>query len=302
MSSSPLLAALPPLPVDDREIEHLATLFDCLGMGFVAHAADGSVSLRNAKAAALLGDTPPSWLNENGLPLASDEQPLNQALASRQPVHERIIGIDRGSAPPTWFKASALPIAGADGNLRRVLLTLLDVSAQRQLAAEVERLTTTDPLTGLSNQAHIVGLLENEIHRAQRYGTPFALAQIDIDQFLPFCEAHGPKTGDQVLADFGRLLRNSIREIDMVGRIGNDEFLLILPNVRLTDAMIGLERIRALIEAHEFADTRFKLTISGGVTEYTGESAALLIERSRLLLLQARGSGRNRLCLDTEIF
>lgn len=302
MSANPNLAAQPPLPVDDREIEHLATLFNCLGVGLVVHAADGSVCLRNAAAAALLGDTPPLWLNENGLPLASDDQPLQQALASLRPVHDRIVGIDKRGARPTWLKASALPIPGADGGVRRVLLTLLDVSEQKQLEVEVERLTTTDPLTGTSNQAHIVGLLENEIHRAQRYGTPFALAQVDIDQFLPFCETHGPKTGDRVLADFGKLLRDTIREIDMVGRIGNDEFLLILPNVNLTDAMVGLERLRALIEGHDFSDTRYRLTISGGVTEYTGESAAMLIERTRLLLLQARGSGRNRLCLDTEIF
>jgi diguanylate cyclase (GGDEF)-like protein len=177
----------------------------------------------------------------------------------------------------------------------------LDENARKQREARIEKLTLIDALTGVANEAHIIHLLEKEIHRARRYGTPFGLAQVDIDQFLPFCEIHGQHAGDQALADFGRLLRSSIRETDMVGRIGNDEFLILLPNVCLNDAMIGVERIRALIEAHEFADTGRKITISGGVTEYTGESAALLIERSKVLLAEARESGRNRICLDREI-
>lgn len=301
MPSSKHLAAISALPVDDSEIGRLALLVDSLGIALVVHAADGSVCLRNSSAIALLGDAPPAWLDENGERLADHAQPLIQALDSGLPVRDRIVGIDAATAR-IWLQTSALPILADDGRIRRVLLLLLDVSRQKNLEAEVKKLSLHDPLTGVSCQAHIEQLLDNEVHRARRYGTPFVLAQIDIDQFLPYCNAHGAKAGEQLLADFARLLRGTIREIDMIGRVANDEFLLILPNVGLNEAMIGLERIRAVIEAHEFSGTGLKLTISGGVSEYTGESGTLLIERVRALLLQAWDSGRNQLCIDMDIF
>lgn len=308
MPSSTHLAALSALPVDDNEIGRLALLVDSLGIALVVHAADGAVCLRNSRAVALLGETTPTsptspiWLAENGEALAHDEQPLIEALNSGLPVRDRIVGIANLTSAPTWLKTSALPILADDGSIRRVLLLLLDVSREKQLVAEVEKLSLHDPLTGVSCQAHIEQLLENEVHRARRYGTPFVLAQIDIDQFQPFCASHGTKAGEQLLIDFARLLRGTIREIDMIGRVANDEFLLILPNVNLNEAMIGLERIRAVIEAHDFPGTGLKVTLSGGVSEYTGESGALLIERVRALLLQAWDSGRNQLCIDMDIF
>jgi len=302
MTSAELHASAPGLHADDAEIALYASLLDRLDIGLVVYATDASVLLRNAQAAALLGEAALTWVDETGQPLAADGHPALRALHSGRPVHESVIGLSGGGAPSRWLKADALPILVDDGSVRCVLLTLLDVSQQKRLETEVEKLSLTDALTGVSKQIHIVELLENEIHRARRYGTPFTLAQIDIDQFLLLSETHGQSAGDEVLADFGRLLRGAIREIDMVGRIGLDAFLLILPNIRLNDAMVGLERIRALIEAHEFSKGRVKVTISGGVTEYTGESAMLMIERSKSLLVEAWEHGRNRLAVNMEIF
>lgn len=92
-----------------------------------------------------------------------------------------------------------------------------------------------------------------------------------------------------------------MREIDIVGRIGIAEFLIILPNVALNDAMIGLERLRLLVEAQELPPAAVKTTISGGVSEYTGENSAPLIERCRSLLEHARDSGGNRFCVDLGV-
>ena len=88
----------------------------------------------------------------------------------------------------------------------------------------------------------------------------------------------------------------------MVGRFGDDQFLLILPNVRVNEAMIGLERLRETIEASATSDSGSLLTVSGGVTEYTGEDAGALIERVRSLLATAREAGCNRLCVNMDIF
>ena len=104
-----------------------------------------------------------------------------------------------------------------------------------------------------------------------------------------------------MLAGIGELLGKSLRGIDIAGRIGEDDFLLVLPSVCLKDAMNGLERLRVLIEAHEFSSAGLKVTISGGITEYTGENSAALLERSKSLLINAREAGHNRFCLDSDI-
>ena len=130
----------------------------------------------------------------------------------------------------------------------------------------------------------------------------FALALIAIDNFPDFCRAHGSGAGESVLAEIGRLLGNGLREFDMVGRFASDQFLLILPNVRINDAMIGLERVLAAVEATYAHHTRAPLTISGGVTEYSGEDSSILIEHLKPLLSAAQEAGGNRLCVDLEIF
>jgi GGDEF domain-containing protein len=94
----------------------------------------------------------------------------------------------------------------------------------------------------------------------------------------------------------------ALREFDMIGRFGSDQFLLVLPNVRINDAMIGLERVLEVVEATYSHNDRPPLTISGGVTEYSGEDSPALIEHLRPLLSAAQEAGGNRLCVDLEIF
>lgn len=294
-----------PLPnacyAEDEEIRRYAGLLDSLSVGLMVFADDASPCLNNKIASQLLGNTAPVWKNESGQTISSDELPLESVLRTSRPVLDRIMGLSNREAHSTWLSVNALPVFSENGSVRRVLLTLTDINAERMLHSEVKQLSIHDPLTGVFNQRYVMHLLENEIHRARRYGTPFTLAQVDVDRYFPLCAEHGQRSGDSVLAGIGKLLGKSLREIDIAGRIGEDEFLLVLPNVFLKDAMIGLERLRVLIEAHEFASAGLKVTISGGITEYTGENSAALIERSKSLLINAREAGRNRFCLDTDI-
>lgn len=293
---------IPDLRADDDEIAQYGALLDGLDIALLVFSADASLQMLNARATALVGDRPLAWINENGQTLKSRERPEMQVMANAEAQRGRIIGLARTDGLPVWLRADALPVLADDDSLRCVLLTLSDLGEHKTMQAEIERLSIHDPLTGVFNQRHVMFLLENEIHRARRYGTPFTLAQVDIDLFLPFCAEHGQHAGDRVLASIGTLFNEGMREIDIAGRIGNDEFLLVLPNVRLHDAMIGLERLRCLIENHTFNDAGLKLTISGGITEYTGENSTALIERSKILLLHAREAGRNRYCMDADIF
>ncbi len=302
MNADERFASLPNMYADDEEIKRYAGLLDCLGVGLMVYSSDASTSFINAAASKLLGNAPPNWLNESGQQIANADLPMNQAIRSAQPVFDSIMALNNDGAHPIQLSANAIPVLSRDDSIRRILLTLDDITHLNELELEIGHLTTHDPLTGAFNQRKTRQLLENEIIRAQRYGTPFTLAQLDIDLFNPLCERHGNATGNLVLAGVGKLLCESAREMDMVGRVGNDEFMLIMPNVRLNDAIIGVERLRAMIEEHVFTPDNLHVTVSGGVTEYAGENAALLIERSNALLINAREAGRNRLCQDVDIF
>ncbi|KFB71474.1 MAG: Stalked cell differentiation-controlling protein [Candidatus Accumulibacter phosphatis] len=303
MFSSPHL--LPPvdLRADDVEIGNYAILLDSLDIALLIFSPDGSLHLLNTQAATLLGDTPVVWEDENGQPLADDHRLEMQVAQTRQAVLHRAIGIRKAaSGATTWCKASAFPVFADDGSLRLVLLALAKLTPYSHLAIENRPMPTHDPLSGIFNQRYIRLLLDDEDRRARRYGTPFALALMSIDNLTDFCAANGREAGERILAEVGSLLARSLRGFDMVGRFGSDQFLLILPNVCIHDAMIGLERVREEVVATYSRDVKPPLTISGGVSEYSGEDSAALIEHLRPLLSAAQEAGGNRLCMDPEIF
>ena len=302
MKSAEIQSPLPDSHADDEEIKRYAALLDRLGIGMLVFSPDATPVFQNALAGKLMGNLPHTWADESGQPVVIEDITKMMAHDARTPIFQYVLALTSADLRTTWLSINLFPVFSENGSVRRILLTLTDINEERKLQSEIKKLTTRDPLTGVFNQRQVMYLLENEIHRARRYGTPFTLAQLDVDLFLPFCEKYGQKIGDGVLAGVGKLLIESMREIDIAGRIGNDEFLLVLPNVSLKDAMVGLERLRVLIETQTFTDDYLRVTISGGITEYTGENSSALIERSKSLLINARESGRNRFCLDGDIF
>ncbi len=289
------------LRADDAEIGRYGVLLDRLGVGLLIYAADGSLREVNRQARTLLGETPAVWLDENGRPMSADERLEAQVIRTGQAVHQRAVGL-RTQAPArvTWCRASAFPVVVDGGRLRRVLLTISDLRRHRPVACESDQLPTHDALTGLFNPRYVQILLDEEGRRARRYGTPFTLALLAIDNFPVASDAAASHQRHRLLSEVGRLIGNSLREFDRVGRLGDNEFLLILPNVRVNEGMIGLERLRENVEASHRRDGDPLLTVSGGVTEYAGEDIAALLERVRSLLDSARQAGSNRLCVDLE--
>jgi diguanylate cyclase (GGDEF)-like protein len=300
MSDSLQRLPLVDLRADDAEIERYAVLLDSLGVALIAFAADRTPRQRNACAEELLGDSTPEWIDENGRLLRDAERPELQVCATLRPVHQRAVGIRRQAAAAViWCRASAFPVLAADGSLRRILLLLADGPQRGRVVGDRHHLPAHDPHTEVFTQRYIEILLDDESRRAQRYGTPFAVALIAIDHFAARCQVEGE---ERVLARTARLLCRSLREFDMIGRHGADRFLVILPNVRVNEAMVGLERLRETIEVGSTHDGDAGLTISGGVSEYSGEDQPALIERLESLLASARDSGCNRLCVDLDLF
>lgn len=291
------------LHADEIEIGHYGALLDTLNVGLLEFSTDGSLLQCNRQAQTLLGEEQPCWQDENGQPLSPDEHLAMQVVHTGQPVRQRAIGLRNSSSDLiNWYKASAYPVLGDDGNLRRVLLILADLSRPSDLARDARQLPTHDPLTGLFNQRYISTLLDDECRRAQRYGRPFVLALLAIDDYPGICQTDGQQAGEDAVAEVGRLLARSLREFDMVGRFGADEFLLILPNARVNEATSVLERLRELIETTRLRGDDKALTISGGLTEYSNEDTPTLIDTVRSLLAAAQAADGNRICVNLDLF
>lgn len=303
MTSAQSRLPLVGLRADDTEIGHYAALLDTLNIGLAVFAGDGSLHFCNAQASAMIGEKPIAWVDENGQRLVDEEHLEMQVVHTGEPVRQRALGIrDNDSGATAWYRASAFPVFGEDGRLRRVLLTMTDLSVHSRMTSASRQLPTHDPVSGVFNWRYVSLLLDDECRRAQRYGRPFALALVAIDDLTGIRQAEGAAGEERVLAEIGRLLCKSLREFDMVGRYESDAFLLILPNVRINEATIVVERLREQIEKTHLRDDGTPVTVSGGLTEYTGEDSAALIDCVRSLLNSARDADGNRLCVNLDLF
>lgn len=163
---------------------------------------------------------------------------------------------------------------------------------------ELERLANFDPLTGLYNRQAILGKLHELINRAKRYKEYFSLSMLDIDHFKKVNDRYGHLIGDDVLEKIAVLIRRNIRDTDIAGRYGGEEFIIILPQADLSSATVVAERIRNVIENAEMKDPGgnvFAITVSQGLSSWEpGEDTHSLISRADEALYKAKENGRNR--------
>jgi diguanylate cyclase (GGDEF)-like protein len=181
---------------------------------------------------------------------------------------------------------------GEVGYLTQVFNTM--VESLRKNREELERLSTTDTLTGLGNRRHLMNLLPQEIERARRAGQPFSILMLDVDHFKKYNDNHGHQAGDDVLARVGKVLRDCIRPYDCAARYGGEEFLVVLSGASLDHAQECAERIREQVRAEQFDGG--PVTISIGVAEYPahGETENVIIGQADAALFRAKRAGRDR--------
>jgi diguanylate cyclase (GGDEF)-like protein len=178
-------------------------------------------------------------------------------------------------------------------------LTLLLERAR--LLHQLERLAVTDGLTGLYNYRHFHERYQEEVRRARRYGTPFAVMLLDMDNFKQVNDQYGHLEGDYVLVQLAELIRRAVRETELIARYGGDEFVLLLPTTNLQGARVAAERLLHAIRTHTFTTTGGeplpKLTLSIGLAAYPDSSRnpAEILEKADDALETAKKTGRNRL-------
>ncbi len=162
----------------------------------------------------------------------------------------------------------------------------------------LSHLATTDPLTGVSNRRHLLDRILIEISQTTRIESTFSLLAIDLDHFKDINDRYGHAVGDRVLIDFVKQVQDIIRPADLLGRMGGEEFTLLLPHTPLEGAAILAERIRQAIKNTPISVSghTIPLTISIGAAQFglDGENEETLLEAADKRLYHAKESGRNR--------
>lgn len=161
---------------------------------------------------------------------------------------------------------------------------------------ELENLATTDSLTQIANRYGLMKRLDGEINRSQRFNETFSVVMLDVDFFKKVNDQYGHDVGDYVLQELSLLISEELRVVDLFGRFGGEEFLVIMPSTLLDEAFNSAERIRKKIEKYDFKH-KGKITISLGVAQYsTNQKVHDLIKNVDVALYQAKNLGRNQTC------
>ncbi len=182
--------------------------------------------------------------------------------------------------------------------LQREIETRLGAEAALQAAnAELQRLATTDRLTGAWNRAHLEETLVGEMGRAERYQQPLSLLIFDIDHFKAINDTHGHLVGDEVLIELIRRIRAHLRAVDVLARWGGEEFVLLLPHCGAAEALQVAEKLRALVAESPFPVAGW-VTASFGLAQWQPkESLDTWLKRADDALYAAKAAGRNRVRL-----
>lgn len=211
-----------------------------------------------------------------------------------------------------WFLERILPRIDANGVFLGHIASSTDISgikqaeellsqSNRDLEQEVarrteqlEQLMLTDPLTGVGNRRMLTKRLEEEVLRAHRYQRPLTIAFFDIDHFKSINDTYGHSVGDVALACVAESLKLELRDCDILGRLGGEEFVVLLPETDIDKAMIVAERMRTSIEHVEISGLKRSITVSAGLAELVDEETGEdLLDRSDKALYLAKKSGRN---------
>ncbi len=175
---------------------------------------------------------------------------------------------------------------------------------QQKLTQKLEKLATIDSLTEIANRRYFLDLANKELQRSQRYGQEFSLLMLDLDYFKTVNDSYGHSIGDQVLKKMTETTIHCLRNVDIFGRLGGEEFAILLPETCTNQAQYVAERIRQNIEQISvyIQDFFVKITVSIGISIYHqgDEKIEDILKRADRALYQAKAQGRNRVIIDKD--
>ncbi|MFB9868870.1 GGDEF domain-containing protein [Vreelandella sulfidaeris] len=222
---------------------------------------------------------------------------LNPLRHSPNSAFEGISGLEvsrRNDGSHRHIEWRITAMGACQDNAITLVLTQLDVTEKMEKEAQLERLATTDMLTGLVNRSHFDALLKSELNRHERYARPLSLIMLDLDYFKNINDSYGHDVGDQVLVKLAHLLKSNLRKADSCARWGGEEFMLLAPETTLDQAVRLADKIRNAIK-HAVFPIEGCVTASFGVVEvHAKESGKSVMKRADNALYQAKEKGRDR--------
>jgi diguanylate cyclase (GGDEF)-like protein len=199
----------------------------------------------------------------------------------------------------TTPSASVAPtiLAWNTGAVMMLSLVVVEVLTRLHRSLEVEHdLARTDALTGVANTRSFKELAEAELERARRYGRTFTLACLDLDHFKHVNDTLGHATGDRLIHDVGQAVRHRLRRVDIVARIGGDEFVVLLPETDAAAAAIALEHVRETLQsvAEGYGP---EVTASFGAVSFVSPPSSVeeMLQLADVAMYQAKNGGRDRI-------
>lgn len=260
----------------------------------IVYVNDAFTRLTGYTAGEALGKTPRILQGPKTDPNA--RQRIRDALARNEPVRIEILNYSR-TGQEYWLDLNIVPLRNDAGEVTHFAAIERDLTQRKHEEAQLFQLATTDALTGIHNRGYFLERARGEFMRAVRLGRPLAVIAFDVDQFKTINDAHGHAAGDKVLVRIVDTARTVLRQIDIFGRIGGEEFALVLPEVPMTEALSMAERLRATIGRTPFTIGAKKLSVTAsfGVSERRAADTAIeaLLARADRALYAAKTAGRN---------
>ncbi|WPB56922.1 diguanylate cyclase [Xylophilus sp. GOD-11R] len=267
----------------------------------VSRVSDDSFVYANERAAAMAGMSVPDLTGRAPRTMyrhPAERDRLMSAFRRKGLVHDFEANLIDAHGRDLWALISLVPVV-YDGEPAR-LTTIVDITARKSEEQALRRAAATDDLTGLAGRGHFMRMANEELTAALLHGRPLALVMVDVDHFKRINDRHGHAAGDRALREVASICDEVTRAQDLAGRIGGEEFCLLMPDADVNAALAVAERLRAALAAHpmEIGGEPTQLTASLGVTQVRpGDSISLLLARADAALYAAKRGGRNQVAV-----
>lgn len=285
-----------------QELFRLA--FEHATVGIALVATDGTLLRVNPQLGKMFGydQEKLEGTNVNDLAIPSD-QTLSSDFIERALSGEQEIGVFEKRyrhrlGHIVECRVSSALVREADGRPTCFISHVSDITESRRVEEELKRLANTDPLTGLANRRPFLEAMRQELARIRRFGTRASCLMLDFDHFKHINDRWGHSSGDAVLQHFSRLCQERLRATDLLGRLGGEEFAILMPGTALDGARTLSEQLRVWIAQHPLhcGDHQITYSVSMGVTELSAgdDSPDQVLARVDAALYRAKELGRDR--------